>query len=180
MTSNDMAVRLRAVRGGLVLSLLTILVGFTLGGFFGAAEDWLKDGLRASAEAVRDTAYGGDASKLQTVVDKSWTYYKRAHMHGGAIGTAALAMSLLLGILVASSAALRGAVSAALGAGGLGYSLFWLLAARRAPGLGSTGAAKDSLEWLAVPTAGLLLVGTTLTIVLVVRELYGRPPVTSS
>ncbi len=179
MTSTDLAVRLRAVRGGLMLSLLTILLGFTLGGVFGAAEDWLKDGLRASAEAVRDTAYGGDASKMQTVVDKSWTYYKRAHMHGGAIGTAALAMSLLLGVLVASAAALRAVVSAALGAGGLGYTLFWLLAARRAPGLGGTGAAKDSLEWLAVPTAGLLLAGTAVTIVLVARELYGRPRLSS-
>lgn len=180
MTSTDLAVRLRAVRGGLVLSLLTIFLGFALGGFFGAAEDQLKDGLRASAEAVRDTTYGGDASKMQSVVDKSWTYYKRAHMHGGAIGTAALAASLLLGALVATPAALRAVVSTALGAGGLGYSLFWLLAARRAPGLGSTGAAKDSLEWLAVPSSGLLLVGTLVTIVLVIRELYGRPPVPSS
>jgi hypothetical protein len=179
MMSNDLVVRLRAVRGGLVLSLLTILLGFVLGGLFGGAEDWLKDGLRASAEAVRDTAYGGDASKMQTVLDKSWTYYQRAHLHGCAIGTAALATSLLLGMLVDSPAALRGLVSTALGAGGFGYSLFWLLAARRAPGLGSTGTAKDSLEWLAVPTAGLLLVGTAVAIVLVVREFYGRPPISA-
>jgi hypothetical protein len=175
MTPNDLVTRLRTVRLGIVFSLLTILGGFVLGGAFGAAEDTLKGGLAASAEAVRETVYGGDASKAKDVVDKSWSYYKRAHLHGGAIGTATLAASILLGVLVASGTTVRAVVAAALGVGGLGYSLFWLLAGHRAPALGGTGAAKASLEWLAVPSAGMLIGGLVLTIVLVARDLY-RPP----
>lgn len=179
MPSYDPVARLRTVRVGILCSLLTILGGFALGGVFGAAEDALKGGLQASADAVRETIYGGDASKMKDVVDKSWTYHKRAHLHGGAIGTASLAASLLLAALTVSAAGLRAAVSAALGLGGLGYSLFWLLAGQRAPALGSTGAAKASLEWLAVPSAALLIGGLALTIALVARELWARPVSTS-
>lgn len=174
MTTDDLVLRLRAVRAGLLLSLLTILFGFSLGGVFGGAEEALHAGLVSSAAAVRETVYAGDASRMQAVVDKSWVYYKRAHLHAGAIGTAALATSLLLGSLAAPAPGLRAAAAAALGAGGLGYSFFWLLAGRRAPGLGGTGAAKESLEWLAVPSAGLLIAGLVVTIVLVAREFYGR------
>jgi hypothetical protein len=173
VVSNDLVTRLRTVRAGILLSLLTILAGFALGGVFGAAEDTLKGGLAASAEAVRETVYAGDASKMKDVVDKSWNYYKRAHLHAGAIGTATLAASVLLAALGAP-AALRAIVAAGLGIGGLGYGLFWLLAGQRAPALGSTGAAKASLEWLAVPSSGLLIGGLVVTILLVARELYGR------
>lgn len=175
MTPYDLVTRLRTVRAGILLSLLTILAGFALGGVFGAAEDTLKGGLAASAEAVRVTVYADDASKMKEVVDKSWNYYKRAHLHAGAIGTATLVASVLLGLLAASPATLRSVVATGLGAGGFGYGLFWLLAAQRAPGLGGTGAAKASLEWLAVPSSGLLIGGLVVTIVLAARELYGRP-----
>ncbi len=61
-------------------------------------------------------------------------------------------------------------MSAALGVGALGYPIFWMLAALRAPGMGGTGAAKASLLWLAAPTAGLMIVGLIATLVLLVRE----------
>jgi multisubunit Na+/H+ antiporter MnhB subunit len=51
-------------------------------------------------------------------------------------------------------------VSLALGAGGLGYSIFWMWAGFRAPGLGSTGAAKESLKWLAMPSSGGFVLAT--------------------
>jgi hypothetical protein len=63
----------------------------------------------------------------------------------------------------------------ALGAGGLGYALFWLLAGFRAPSLGGTGPAKDAFEWLAVPSAGLLLLGIVAVLVLTVRDLFTDP-----
>lgn len=57
-------------------------------------------------------------------------------------------------------------ISLALGAGGLGYAVYWLWAGFRAPGLGGTGAAKESLKWLATPSSGLVVVGTALVAIL--------------
>jgi hypothetical protein len=164
--------RLRASRWGVLLALATILLGFGIGGVFGAFEDSLKGGLSASAEAVRDTVYAGDEAKMKSVVDKSWAYYKRAHLHAGAIGAVALGAILLLAFLRRPALLARRAVPLALGLGGLGYSVFWLLAGRAAPGLGSTGAAKESLSWLAVPSTALLLVGLTAAVALAVLELF--------
>lgn len=165
---------LRPMRAGLVLSLLTVLFGFGLGGVFGAFEDSLKGNLRSRAEAVRESVYGNDEAKLQATVDKSWTYYKRAHLHGGGIGAVSLAAILLLGALPSCRHALHGRIALGLGLGGLGYANFWLLAGTLAPGLGSTGKAREALSWLALPTAGLLLISLGAVLVLVIVELF-RP-----
>lgn len=157
-----------------MLALLTILFGFAFGGAFGAFEEPLKRGLAERAEAVKDTTYGGDVAKMKSVVDKSWTYYKRAHLHGGAIGAVALGGILLVAALRRPDRRTRQGVSLALGLGGLGYSMFWFLAARAAPGLGGTDAAKASLEWLAVPSAGLLMLGIVAVVGLTARELFAK------
>ena len=44
-------------------------------------------------------------------------------------------------------------------AGALLYAIFWMWAGFKAPGLGSTGAAKEALSFIAVPGAGLALLG---------------------
>ncbi len=159
-----------------MLALLTILFGFAFGGAFGAFEEPLRRGLTERAEAVRETVYGGDAAKMKSVVDKSWAYYKRAHLHGGAIGAVTLGGILLVAALRRPDRRTRQGVSIALGLGGLGYSMFWLLAARAAPGLGGTDAAKESLAWLAVPSAGLLLLGVLAVIGLTARDLFTPAP----
>lgn len=163
---------LRIGRIGLALAVLTILFGFAFGGAFGAFEAPMKADLAARAQAVSATVYGGDAAKIRSVVDKSWSYYKRAHLHGGAIGASALGMIVLLAALRRPTEMLRRGTALALGLGALGYSLFWMLAARRAPGLGSTDAAKESLSWLAVPSAGLLMVGTVSVLVLLLIDVF--------
>jgi hypothetical protein len=169
---NDFSRRLRVSRWGALLALLTILFGFGFGGAFGAFEEPMKKGLADRAAAVLDTVYKGDATKAKSVVDKSWAYYKRAHLHGGAIGAVALGGILLLAALRRPGDPVRRGVSVALGAGGLGYSVFWMLAARAAPSMGGTDAAKESLEWLAVPSAGLLMIGLAAMIVLTAIELF--------
>jgi multisubunit Na+/H+ antiporter MnhB subunit len=69
-----------------------------------------------------------------------------------------LRASLLLALLGPSSLLAR--LSAFLfGLGALGYGVYWLLAGLLAPGLGSTGAAKESLAWLAVPGAAMCILG---------------------
>ncbi len=72
--------------------------------------------------------------------------------------TIALAVALLLGIANTCSFC-KFAGSLCLGLGALGYSVFWMLAALKAPGLGSTGEAKEALKLLAHPAAGLCILG---------------------
>jgi len=154
---------LKIVRWGLSFSLLAVFLGFLLGGVFGGFEDALKTGLQMRGEAVLQTVYESDSSRLDKVLEKSWVYFKRAHMHAAGIGTASLSASLLLSSL-GGAVALRAVLSGALGLGALGYSSFWLLAGLRAPALGSTGLAKESLTFLAVPSAASLLLGFLLTL----------------
>ncbi len=172
MNDFDVTRRLRASRIGVSLAVLTILYGFGIGGAFGAFEDSMKAGLADDAKAVLSTVYGGDESKIKPVLDKSWAYYKRAHLHGGGIGGAALGLIVLLAMLRRPGARLRQIVAAGLGVGALGYSVYWLLAARAAPSLGGTTQAKETLEWLAVPSAGLLLLGLVAVLALTVMELF--------
>lgn len=66
-------------------------------------------------------------------------------------------------------------ISVVLGAGGLGYSVFWIRAVFRAPALGSTGAAMESLKWLAMPSsAGFVLATVAVLIAVLVWPFAGR------
>jgi hypothetical protein len=162
------ATALRAALPGLAVAILTVLFGFAMGGVFGLNEDLIKDRLAGSATAVTATVYHGDPAAAEPVVAKSWEYMQRAHLHGGGIGTAAIGMILVMLLIGTAPRTIR-VVSLALGAGALGYAVFWMGAGFLAPGLGSTGAAKESLRWLAVPSAGALLLGTTAVTYLCIR-----------
>ena len=160
-----MTLDLTNVRIGIALALLTLLYGFSLGGAFGAFEDNIVGTLEATADEVRSTVYHGDDAAIEKIIDKSWTYMKRAHLHANGLGTAALALIFVLAC-TRSSALVSRVVSTALGVGALGYSSFWMFAALRAPALGSTHDAKESLRWLAIPSAGLCILGLVAVIVL--------------
>jgi len=168
-----MTLDLTNVRIGIALALLTLLYGFGLGGAFGAFEDNIKGSLAASAQEVSTSVYKGDEAAMKKITDKSWTYMKRAHLHANGLGTAALALIFVL-VGTRSSDLVRGIVSGAIGAGALGYSSFWMFAARRAPALGSTHDAKESLSWLAIPSAGLCILGLVAVIVLFVSTYFLR------
>ena len=146
---------------GVTLALCAFLFGFGLGGLFGAAENGIKAGLSETAAQVKDEIYGENDKKIEETIQKSWSYYKRAHMHAGGMGAAALSMMLLLAAFPAGEK-LRFTASSLLGFGSIAYPLFWLLAARKAPALGGTDAAKEALSWLAIPAAGSFLAGTFL------------------
>jgi hypothetical protein len=169
---------LDAVRPFLAACLIAVLGIATGAGFgvaFGAFEDDMKGGLKQSADAVLATTYGGDEAKAKAVVDKSWVYYKRAHLHGGALGTQALVLTLLLAALSSVPLRLRQAAALSSALGSLGYGWFWYLAGRAAPGLGGTGAAKESYAWLAQPSALLLVLGIALTVVAIVLAAIKKP-----
>jgi hypothetical protein len=169
---NDFArERLHALAPGILLAFASIAFGFGLGIAFGAAEDDLKDHLHASAEAVLESAYAGDESKARAVVSKSWTYFKRAHLHANALGTTALAASLLLALLGPPGTLAR-LSSFGFGAGALFYGAYWLFAGLMAPGLGSTSAAKESLDWLAIPSSGMCVLGLVGIVICFIRAVF--------
>ncbi len=161
---NRIADNVYAMKLGIILTLLTFGLGFGLGAFFGVGEDFLQDHLRASGEQVLDQVYHGDKAKLESVLDKSWTYFIRAHLHAGAMAAAALGMILLMAI-TDGPRMVKSLIAFLLGAGGFGYALFWLLAGLRAPALGGTGLAKESLKWLAVPSSGGFILALLCTLV---------------
>lgn len=164
----------KPVAAGAILSLMSILFGFSLGGGFGAAEDAFKSRLAESGNAVLETVYKGDAAAKDAVVKKSWDYLIRAHLHAGAIGTASLA-SIATMILLCPLTGIAQLSAVAFGAGALIYSGFWLMAGFMAPGLGSTGAAKKALEVVAVPGAGLCLIGAFGTLFCVAKASFFPP-----
>ena len=173
--STSLTSSLRAASAGLVLALLTILYGQGMGIVFGLNEDAIKSRLKASAAEVRDTVYKGDDAAIKSVQDKSWTYMQRAHLHAGGMGTTALSLIVVLCLLGASRRA-TAVIAVALGAGGFGYSVFWMWAGFRAPALGSTGAAKESLKWLAMPSSGTFVLATVAVFVLLAVTLVLRRP----
>ena len=158
-TFESFASSLRAASLGLVLAILTILFGQGMGVVFGLNEDAIKSRLKASAAAVRESVYKGDDAAIKAVLDKSWVYMQRAHLHSGGMGTTALGLIVLV-CLIGGARRVIAAVSLGLGAGGFGYSIFWMWAGFRAPGLGGTGVAKESLKWLAMPSSGTFALAT--------------------
>jgi len=165
---------IRPFRIGILLSLFTLLFGFGLGIFFGAAEDRMKAGLKRSGEAALESVYDGDKAAMEKVVAKSWVYYKRAHLHANGLGTTSLAIILLLALLPAGLTRCRVWTATASGLGALGYSIYWLLAGMRAPSIGSTHDAKESLDWLAIPSSGLCLLGLIAAVVIVAIALFRK------
>lgn len=164
----------RPLAAGLLLAFTAVLFGFALGGAFGAVESRIKGRLERSGAAVLDTVYKGDVAAKDAVVKKSWEYLQRAHLHGGAIGTAA-AVAILALILLCPPRPLEKASALAFGSGALLYSVFWLCAGLIAPGLGSTGQAKETLSFMAIPGAGLCLLGLLGTIVCVAKATLRAP-----
>ncbi len=162
---------LEPVKYGVALSLLTILFGISLGVSFGLIESKIKGNLKADAQKVLSTVYKGNKAKAHKVTKKAWVYFKRAHLHAGGMGTTALAVCILLSMLSLSAWQALG-LSIAVGLGSLGYSMFWLFAGMRAPSLGSTGAAKETLTWLAMPSTALYGLGIALTFVFVIIRLW--------
>ncbi|HRP62890.1 MAG TPA: hypothetical protein PK400_06335 [Phycisphaerales bacterium] len=167
--------RLRAAVPGLFFAVLKLLFAFGMGIVFGVNEDAVKTRLKDSAAEVRDTVYGGDDAAAKAVIDKSWVYMQRAHLHGGGLGATAVGLTLLVCLLSVSHLLIR-LISLGLGLGGLGYSVYWMLAGFRAPEMGRTGAAKESLNWLAMPSSGAVVLATVLVaVVLLFTAVRKRP-----
>ena len=179
MDGRVVAVDLRPVRFGLLFGLLAILYGWGLGLVFGVDEDGIRERFLADAERSRAIYLQKTGSEeaataaIEKIDETAWRYFLRAHMHAGGIGSIAIGASVVLALLAVGPGP-KMAASLLLGLGALGYPLFWMLAGMRAPGLGATAAAKESLRWLAIPSAGGLFVGGLLTFGLVATDLFLR------
>ena len=159
----------------MLFAVLTLLFGFGLGIVFGLNEDIIKSHLKRSATEVRESVYRGNDAAIVSVLDKSWTYMQRAHLHAGGLGATAVGLILTVSVLGVSPGVMR-AISLSLGMGGLGYSVYWLWAGFRAPVLGSTGAAKESLKWIAMPSSAAVVLATAAVAVLLIAVLMRRRP----
>ncbi len=156
---------------GLVLGLLAIMYGFVVGGLMGALDSDAKDMLRQRANRVLDSVYGGDEGKREAVVSKGWKYCIRAHIHGSALGTSAVASIVVLAML-GDAGWLEQGSSLAYGAGALLYSIYWMWAGIRTVDMGNPTTAKHSLGFIAIPGAGLALLGVFGTFAATVVRLF--------
>jgi len=173
------AIDLGAVRFGLLFGLLAVLYGWGLGLVFGVNEDGIRTRFLADAEGSRAIylqkagSEEGATAAIKKIDETAWRYFLRAHLHAGAIGSIAIGGSVVLALLSVGRGP-KTVASTLLGVGSIGYPLFWMWAGMRAPGLGSTAAAKESLQWLAIPSAGGLFVGGLITFGLVAADLFLR------
>jgi len=170
---SSFANNLSSVKFGLLFALITLVYGFGLGGTFGLFEENIKKHLNNNAKQVSSSVYNGDEAKMKEITDKSWTYFKRAHLHANGLGTASVALIILLSFFTVGNKMKR-ITALFLGIGSLGYSMYWMFAGLKAPGLGSTGLAKESLAWLAFPSAGLCILGLLMMVIWAVMNLFSK------
>ena len=104
-STHSLPSRLRAASAGLLLAVFTLLFGQGMGIVFGLNEDLIKSQLKADATAVQTTIYKDDQNVSKAVLDKSWNYMQRAHLHAGGLGTAAIALIIVLCLIVGVAAA---------------------------------------------------------------------------
>ena len=159
------------VRIGILLAVMSIMFGFSVGIVFGGFDTILRNVLKAKAEAVLVTVYNNDIDKMRSILNMSGGLIKMAHIHANGLGISSLALIFMM-ILFCPDGKAKDSASVCLGLGALGYSTFWLFAGLKAPGLGSTQLAHDSLHLLAIPAAAMSVAGLLLTFGLFVRAAF--------
>ncbi len=163
------------IKYGVLISIIAILFGGLMGLSFGCCEDSIKGSFKSSAAEVLNEKYGGAQEKADAVAKKAWVYMKRAHLHSQTMGVIAIAFALLIAWLK-FPARFQMVVSILGGLGSLGYGFFWLLAGAIAPGMGSTGAAKEAVGLIAqVSGAAFFLSALAVFGMLVYRMFVSRP-----
>ena len=162
------------IKYGVLVAMTAILFGGLLGLSFGCCEDTLKDTLKAGAGKALTEVHKGDQAKADQVINKSWVYLKRAHLHSQTMGVISIAFSLLVAWLSFPARAQLG-VSLLSGLGSLGYGVFWMVAGFLAPGMGSTGAAKESVALIAQASGGAFFVAGVTLFGLIAYKMFVKP-----
>tara|TARA_B100000959_G_scaffold284914_1_gene357895 strand:+ start:1322 stop:1858 length:537 start_codon:yes stop_codon:yes gene_type:complete len=140
-----------AVRWGLVLSMLTLLMGVYLGLHFGKDEDDIKKYLKEKATA--SAVFKGDEKEIAAGAKNGWKYLKRSHEHFQGLGAISVGLILLLSATWLKPV-IKTLVSIGIGLGAFVYPLFWYITAYNAADMGKH-AAKESLALMAQFGAGI-------------------------
>lgn len=141
---------LKVVKAGLLLVMLTLMFGISLGVGFGIAEDsvksYISEGVASHAEVHDDKSN-----------KKIWRYAQRAHFHS--TGIAAFSIGLIILIMFSSlKKELKKVASILVGLGGL-YPLSWFTMFILAPSMGRSAAHHHFITeiFTYIGVAGLLL-----------------------
>ncbi len=159
------------IKYGVLVAVIAILFGGSMGLSFGCCEEDIKRILNSSAQESLSVKYEGDQTKADKVVKKSWVYMKRAHLHSQTMGVISIVFSFLVAWLSYPVKA-QLTISMLSGLGSLGYGLFWMLSGFLAPGMGSTGAAKESVGLIAQASGGAFFVSGVLLFGILVYRMF--------
>ena len=159
------------IKYGVLVAMIAILFGGVMGLSFGCCEDTIKGVFKVDAEDALSEVYQGDQAKAEKVIKKSWVYMKRAHLHSQTMGVISIAFSLLVAWLNFPVFA-QLVVSLLSSLGSLGYGVFWLVAGFLAPGMGSTGAAKESIALIAQASGGAFFVAGVILFGLITYKMF--------
>lgn len=143
------------LRLGLLLSMLTLIFGISMGVLFGANEDGVQEYISAGIAAHQSLRDGKSQSKI-------WRYAQRAHFHATGVSAFALVLILITGV---TSLSRRGkfVASTLIGVGSF-YPLSWFSMFLLSPSLGRDGVhhafVTESITMILVAclSAGVLLV----------------------
>ncbi|CAG1008958.1 hypothetical protein PHYC_03634 [Phycisphaerales bacterium] len=163
---------LRSLWFGLVICLATLFLGFAEGVVFGAADQSVRTWLIEKAQSAVASSPDSTVPDPQARVDRAWTFFRRSHLHANGMATTGIVLIALLP-LVSARRGIKQAIAGALGLGSAGYAAFLITAGLRTPGVGDTHLVKESLRWLAMPSAGMYVAATLGIIVLVCRWAWG-------
>ena len=159
------------IKYGVLVAMIAILFGGVMGLSFGCCEDTIKGVFKVDAEDALSEVYQGDQAKAEKVIKKSWVYMKRAHLHSQTMGVISIVFSLLVAWLNFPVFA-QLVVSLLSSLGSLGYGVFWLVAGFLAPGMGSTGAAKESVALIAQASGGAFFVAGVILFGLIAYKMF--------
>jgi hypothetical protein len=147
-----------SIKVGLVFSILTILLGVTVGSTVHTPNSWLHDLLTDSGFSVVRSVYAGDIPRLQETVSQALSLIVTAHLFSAAMGGTSLAMILLL-IIVSRSKTEIMIASMLLGVSGLLFGLSGVVIGFTAPSIGSVELARGMYQWLSFLGIGAFVIG---------------------
>ena len=172
-------VNFNSVKFGVFFATLTLLFSYSLGMYYGIANDSIKAQRKATVK-VHAEDFKNNAKKMDGAIETSSKYMKRAHLHGGAIGAGTLALCLALGLFVKNifgfsegfTNNIKTLLSIALGLGGTLYSVYWLVVSYGVLEVADKHEVKEAYAWMVYLGAGPMYLATLATTILILLNCF--------